>query len=187
MTRAASRRYRSCRPTTARPCPASAADCVGRPPELQVPFRRDHHGCRGATVKVEGPSPCILRHTFLLINLKVLPFTRRRLRQPVRTGIETTGGRFSARLGRCRALPSRLPARPLALCAAKGKRVKEPRVIPSSAGGSPGCSRGGPANARCEAADRQPPALKFQLPPRVHPVRAARSRDPLGSVTAPPG
>ena len=48
------------------------------------------------------------------------------------------GGRFSARLGRCRALPSRSPARLLALRAAKGKRVRAPRVIPSSAGGSRG-------------------------------------------------
>ena len=50
--------------------------------------------------------------------------------------------------GAGRALPSRLPARPLALRAAKGKRAIEQRVIISSAGGSPGRRSGSPARAR---------------------------------------
>ena len=104
-------------------------------------------------------------------------FLRPAVRIIVKNG---AGGRFSARLGRCSALPSRPPARPLALRAAKGKRAKGNYFLSRRKPRLPRL----PGEYPLRSADRQNPALLSQQPPRY--TRCEPELGPTGSVTVPP-
>ena len=89
-----------------------------------------------------------------------------------------SSGRSSARLGRGGALPSRLPARPLALRAAKGKRVREPRGISPSAGGS----RGRRSGCRASTSSERRTAVPGVVEPAAAPKDPVRARASAGRI-----